>query len=89
MGQAFDEHGNSLGPTVIGETKGEVLEKLEELYPGSAEVRIKKLHAAVEEMEAKGDELSREIVRRIDARMGAGWAKQLAEALDPDSTWPA
>lgn len=82
MGQAFDEKGNSLGPGVIGDTKTEVLEKLEELYLDSAEVRIKKLHAAVDEIENQFDDTAKDIVRTIDAKLGHGWTKHLADSLD-------
>lgn len=75
MGQAFDERGQPLGPGIIGPNRREVLEKLEELYPDSAEVRIRKLKLDQEE------EIEVAIVRSIDAKMGDGWCLRLAEAL--------
>lgn len=82
MGQAFDTDGNALGPGVFGDTRAEVLDKLEELYPDSAEVRIKKLHAAVEDIEGQFDDTAKDIVRKIDARLGSGWTKSLADVLE-------
>ncbi|NOX49199.1 MAG: hypothetical protein GXP16_01515 [Gammaproteobacteria bacterium] len=81
MGQAFDESGDLLGEA-IGKTKREVFDKLMAEHGEEAnELRIRKLQESVKEIEGKFDTEAREIVRKIDEKLGSGWAKELAEAL--------
>jgi hypothetical protein len=54
MGQAFDRDGNVLGEA-YGETKREVLDKLELMHPTAEEIRIKTLRDKVAEVEQKRD----------------------------------
>lgn len=82
MGQALNEQGEVLGKA-FGDTKTEVFDKLMAAHGEQAhEFRIRKLRDSVDEIEAKADEDAKDIVRRIDAKLGSGWAKELADALD-------
>lgn len=44
MGQAFDRDGNVLGEA-FGDTKAEVVEKLERMHPSAHEIRVKTMGA--------------------------------------------
>lgn len=50
MGQAFDQDGNLLG-TAEGDSRDEVLKKLEANHRDAAEIRIQQLIAKVRELE--------------------------------------
>ena len=58
MGQAFDRDGHVLGEA-YGDTKREVLEKLEMMHPTAEEIRIKTMHAEVKAAVADKDTSTR------------------------------
>ena len=84
MGQAFDASGNPMGDEVLGDSMKEVFEKVIDQNKDAHEIRLRKLHESIDEITSKADESAKDIVNRIDLRMGAGWCKKLAEALTPN-----
>ncbi len=82
MGQALDESGELLGPEIFGDSMKDVFNKVQDKHRDAAEIRLRKLRESVSELENKYDDEAREIVRKIDTKLGSGWAKQLADVLD-------